>query len=311
MKMLMKKLFALTLAILLVASIGTIPVSAAETNVKITKNGQIVDSLNGVDAKYNPGTGNTNTGDLSCAGYVKRYYSTIYGVTVSNLLSNRTPVVSEKGYEFKEINSGFMVGDVVRLPGHWAIIKEVSECTFVLIEQNWKWKNGSSTYTKVNRTVTYGSTNGLVVFRLYKNDKPVNTTPNVVYETHLANIGWVPAVSNGSMSGTTGQSRAMEAVKIYLQNASGGIEYRSHCQDTGWETTFKRNGAVSGSTGLSRRMECIEVKLTGEIAKTHSILYRVHIQDFGWSPWQKDGAPAGTEGMGLRIEAIELKLVAK
>lgn len=39
-----------------------------------------------------------------------------------------------------------------------------------------------------------------------------------------------------------------------------------------------------------------------------NILYRVHVQDIGWTEWKKNGETAGTTGQGKRIEAIEIKL---
>lgn len=167
--------FMLALALILTAiPFMSTPASAASTStVRITTSGQTVDTFNGVPAKYIPGSGNSDTGTYSCAGYVKAYYSAIFGVSVSNLLSDCTPKAD--GCSFQSISSGFCPGDIVRLPHHWAIIKEVNGNTLTLIEQNWKWVDGGNTYTKINRTVTYGSTSGLVVFRLYKNGQSMNS----------------------------------------------------------------------------------------------------------------------------------------
>ena len=89
---------------------GAVPVAAART-VQITYSGQTVDSFNGVEAKYIPGTGNSNSGTYSCAGYVKAYYKAIYGVDVYNLLTGKTPQAS--GHSFSRITSGFQAGDIV------------------------------------------------------------------------------------------------------------------------------------------------------------------------------------------------------
>lgn len=310
-----KRLLSLLLALVTLCSVITTPATAAsqKTNVKITTNGQIVDTLNGVPAKYEKGTGNSNSNEYCCAQYVKNYYKSNFNISVYNLTNNCTPKVSEKGYEFKKISSAseVAVGDVVRLPHHWAIVKEKSGNVITLIEQNWKWadKQGN-TYATINRTVTFGSSD-LVIFRLYKDGKSANgSTPSVVYESHLADIGWTPSVSNGAMSGTTGEARRMEAIKISLKNLSGGISYCAHVQDEGWQSMVS-DGSIAGSTGLSRRLEAIKIELTGQAAQKYSIWYRVHVQDIGWMEWCKDGAIAGTEGRSLRIEAIEIKLVAK
>ena len=43
-------------------------------------------------------------------------------------------------------------------------------------------------------------------------------------------------VADGAMSGTEGQAKRLEAIKIDLQNApySGDITYSTHVQDYGW-----------------------------------------------------------------------------
>ena len=166
-------LFMVIVAIVTLCS--AFPVSAANYDrVQIITKNQIVDTLNGVPAKYVPGVNNSNTGSLCCAGYVKQYYEQIFGVTVSGLVNNGTPKTSEKGYSFKQITSGIKVGDIVRLPGHWAIVKSVSGKNITLIEQNWKWLSAGKTYAAVNRVVTLGKTNGLVVFRLYRGNQSAN-----------------------------------------------------------------------------------------------------------------------------------------
>lgn len=135
-------------------------------------------------------------------------------------------------------------------------------------------------------------------------------SPGVSYQTHLSERGWVSAVSNGATSGTTGESRRMEAIKISLQNISGGITYRAHVQNIGW-MGWTSNGSVAGTEGRSLRMEAIEIKLTGQAAQKYSVQYRVHVQEIGWMGWVSDGMTAGTVGRSLQIEAIEIKLVEK
>ena len=85
--------------------------------------------------------------------------------------------------------------------------------------------------------------------------------------THQANVGWVSFTSassgNWATSGTTGQSRAIEAVKLELYGEVANqynITYRVHSQNIGWGN-FVTNGAVAGTTGRSLRAEAIEIKL--------------------------------------------------
>ncbi|MCD7981955.1 MAG: L,D-transpeptidase family protein [Clostridiales bacterium] len=142
------------------------------------------------------------------------------------------------------------------------------------------------------------------------------TVPTLQYQTHVAKKGWLSAVSEGKTAGTTGQSLAVEAFKISLQNvdsdewAGSGITYSAHVQSIGWQSSVS-NGAVAGTTGQSKRVEAITIKLTGPIAEKYDVYYRVHTQSYGWLSWAKNGEKAGSSGYSKRIEAIQVVLVEK
>jgi hypothetical protein len=135
-------------------------------------------------------------------------------------------------------------------------------------------------------------------------------TNSLLYQSHVQDIGWQSNVQNGITSGTSGQSRRMEAIRIKLNNLAGGIEYCTHVQDIGW-MDWAADGVLSGTTGQSKRMEAIKIRLTGDAAEKYDIYYRVHSQNFGWLDWAKNGEPAGTAGYSYRMEAIQIVLVAK
>lgn len=116
----------------------------------------------------------------------------------------------------------------------------------------------------------------------------------------------------GGYSGTTGESKRLEAIQIGLinQKYSGDIEYRVHVQSYGW-MNWNIGGRVAGTTGESKRLEAIQIKLTGIMAEKYDIYYRVHSQTYGWLGWAKNGESAGTEGLAKRLESIQIVLVAK
>ena len=134
----------------------------------------------------------------------------------------------------------------------------------------------------------------------------------IAYQTHIQNIGWQDVKYQGETSGTRGESKRLEAIKIQLKNANykGNVEYRTHIQNIGWQE-WKTDGEISGTSGRSLRLEAIEIKLTGKMAENYDIYYRVHAQNFGWLGWAKNGESAGTAGYSYRLEAIEIKLVEK
>mgnify|MGYP001623759011 FL=1 len=111
--------------------------------------GGTVDSItvNGVtvEAKYRPYDSSVNTDTTySCAAFVKRFYSEVYGRNVSGLLSTTSVPAIDSG-SFKETISP-KVGDIVRdnESVHWAIVKEVNQNIVTVIQQN-AW---DSSYTK-------------------------------------------------------------------------------------------------------------------------------------------------------------------
>ena len=136
-------------------------------------------------------------------------------------------------------------------------------------------------------------------------------TPSVLYNTHIQNEGWEKDFSkkDGEMSGTSGKSYRLEAIKIKLDNLKGvSIKYQTHVENIGWQD-WKKDGEMSGTQGMSYRLEGIKIKL--ENTEKYSVMYRVHVQDIGWQDWKYDGEMAGTQGRSLRLEAIQIKIVDK
>lgn len=138
------------------------------------------------------------------------------------------------------------------------------------------------------------------------------------YHVHCQTYGWLDKVSDGELSGTEGQSKRLESIKIYLDtNLQGDIVYTTHVQKYGWQgdledpSTWKKSGEMSGTEGEAKRLESIKIKLTGELGEKYDVIYRVHCQTWGWTDWVSNGMDAGTTGQGKRLEAIQIKLVKK
>lgn len=134
----------------------------------------------------------------------------------------------------------------------------------------------------------------------------------VAYSSHIQDKGWESDFSkiNGESSGTTGQNKKNEAIKIKLINAPSnvGISYQTYVQGIGWQN-WQNDGKVAGTTGQNKRMEAIKIKLTG--TEDYSVEYRTHVQDIGWMSWMKDGEISGVAGKNLKVEAIEIRIIPK
>ena len=138
------------------------------------------------------------------------------------------------------------------------------------------------------------------------------------YAAHVQDIGWQSTVKAGGIAGTTGKYKRMEALTINRNSTqteevdlfSGGISYRAHVQNIGWQD-WVTDGSIAGTTGISKRMEAIQIKLTGDLATYADVYYRAHIQNYGWLGWAKNGQEAGSTGISYRMEAIQIVLVPK
>ncbi len=136
--------------------------------------------------------------------------------------------------------------------------------------------------------------------------------PRLTYKSHVANIGWMSPVHNDTVSGTTGESRRLEAIIATLTDPFGNanIKYRAHVSNVGWQN-WVSSGEIMGTTGESKAIESVEFQLTGILAVYYDVYYRVHVSNIGWLGWAKNGACAGTTGGSLPVEAVQVKIVPK
>lgn len=132
---------------------------------------------------------------------------------------------------------------------------------------------------------------------------------NTVGRSHVQNVGW----SNGTDTfGTTGRGLRVEALELNISGApvSGGIAYKAHVQNIGWQGEAS-DGATAGTEGRSLRMEAIQIRLTGDMANKYNVYYRTHCQNLGWLGWAKNGQTAGTTGVSYRMEAVQILIRLK
>ena len=173
-----------------------------------------------------------------------------------------------------------------------------------------------------------------------------NENLGIQYATHCQTYGWLPWSANGEMSGTTGEAKRLEAIEIRLTGADKDkydVYYRVHAQSYGW-LGWAKNGEPSGTAGYAKRLEGIQIvvvkkteaapglnyagvdaskgvhdsrayisKTNGTItipgsADSTNIMYKTHVQSFGWQNWVLNGAMSGTSGKAKRLEGINIKL---
>ena len=86
---------------------------------------------------------------------------------------------------------------------------------------------------------------------------------SVEYQTHVQTYGWQNWVKDGAESGTSGQAKRLEGIKIRLTGELAqhyDIYYRVHVQTYGWQDWVK-NGEMAGTSAEAKRLEAIEIKL--------------------------------------------------
>lgn len=151
-----------------------------------------------------------------------------------------------------------------------------------------------------------------------KND---STGSDVRASAMVQDDGWQDWTTG--ISGTTGQFKAMQAIKLELSGPLAGsfdLWYRAQCERYGW-LDWAKNGEPVGTEGYDLRMEALEVRLVPKgqsspgstkrpFLKDSSphLSYRAHTAKYGWLPFVKEGQMAGTQGEFLRMEAFDINL---
>lgn len=131
---------------------------------------------------------------------------------------------------------------------------------------------------------------------------------SISYRSHVQDIGWQNWVRDGQLSGTTGQSKRVEAVQMKLNNSSQySIRYRVHVQDIGW-TDWYYDGDTAGTEGRSLRIEAIQIQIVKKegLNQDSLINYKGHVENIGNVAYVPNGAILGTTGRSLRLEGVSI-----
>ncbi|MDO4807996.1 MAG: InlB B-repeat-containing protein, partial [Coriobacteriales bacterium] len=184
---------------------------------------------------------------------------------------------------------------------------------FLFAGWNSKADGSGTTYKNKQEVVNLASKDGAVVTLYAQWNKDATTVPSTKVSARMQSKGWLKAAKGGAVAGKKSGKLRLEALKISLSSSktTGGIEYRSHLQDKGWENTWVRDGKVSGTKKKSQRLDAVQIRLYGKLKKSFDVYYRVRVQGYGWMGWAKNGQKAGTTGMGRYVGAIQVVLVKK
>lgn len=142
-----------------------------------------------------------------------------------------------------------------------------------------------------------------------------NKTPDVKYEVHMQNIGWMASTTNGEIAGNDTGANHMEAIRIQVprepaNTLTGSVVYQTHVSDIGWQNEVA-DGELAGTTGRDKAVEAVRIRLTEQLGEAYDIYYRVCIEKKGWLGWAKNGELAGSVGYARGVKAIQIELHEK
>lgn len=116
---------------------------------------------------------------------------------------------------------------------------------------------------------------------------------------------------DGETSGTIGESKRLEAIKISLKKLRKCIRYISDpCSDL-WLVELGERWFLIGTVNESKRLEAIEIKLEGTDASKYDIYYRGLCPDI-WLAWLgKERRECRNQRPVQATEAIQIKVMPK
>lgn len=152
---------------------------------------------------------------------------------------------------------------------------------------------------------------GASLYNPSKQSLPLDFSYN--YSTHVSYIGWVNNITDNVVGGTTGQSKALEAIKLNsVSSELGGLSIvcSAYSRGIGWKNDVTVND-VCGTTGKSSSLESFKLSLDGSAREHYTLQYRAHIAWLGWQDWVDAGTQVGTPDSGKAIEAIQTRITLK
>lgn len=85
----------------------------------------------------------------------------------------------------------------------------------------------------------------------------------IEYSLHVQDIGWMEWSSDGEITGTVGQGKRAEAVRIRLTGEIANyadVYYRTHVSEYGW-LGWACNGKAAGTTKCAYKLQAIEIRI--------------------------------------------------
>lgn len=124
------------------------------------------------------------------------------------------------------------------------------------------------------------------------------------YQAHVEDYGWLDAVHDGQVAGTTGKNKRLEAIRIdtrKLKNVK--LKVIAHIQDIGdVDYGYIDHNTIIGTVGKGKRLEAIHIISEGLDKK--KIYIQAHYANDGWGKTVQGNA--GSYGLAKAMRAIKI-----
>ena len=122
---------------------------------------------------------------------------------------------------------------------------------------------------------------------------------------------WTTAVPTSQVPEVAIDAQPVSRLDLRLEEGTdGAIKLRTRAADAQWPAEWP-DKAAAAMVSASGAFEELQVALTGGVAQTHDVWYRVHTGEQGWLGWARNGASAGTKGLGAAIDDLQIVALEK
>ena len=128
---------------------------------------------------------------------------------------------------------------------------------------------------------------------------------DVYYRVHAQSYGWLDWAKNGEPSGTAGYAKRLEGIQIVVVRKGESFD---HNMGGIKSTNAKAYIAQSGSSPIVNYPSTSNTNPVVPGVDTPNVMYRTHVQSFGWQGWKYNGQMSGTSGLAKRLEGININL---
>ena len=177
---------------------------------------------------------------------------------------------------------------------------------------------------------TQGQAKRMEAFRIYlenpRDENGQEIAGSLTYQAHAQSYGWMDWQQDGSIAGSTGKGKRLEAVKICLTGELAekyDVWYRVHCAAWG-SLGWAKNGETAGTVGYHKEVESLEIRILPkgsggypqdrpaslEKEKIGALAVSANVSGQDEALYAGNGGIVGNAGKGKPLEAVRMQIEA-